>query len=126
MQATSPTLLGHQPPIPREITPEAVPRQFEVTKFEPDSRRSTPSSTKREDIHDSHATSGATSGHSSSGPTNKKPRKDDKDDNKGRQPKKRGIFPKQATNILRAWLFQNLTVSISSTIFPVYQARCNQ
>lgn len=25
--------------------------------------------------------------------------------------KKRGIFPKQATNILRAWLFQHLTVS---------------
>ena len=117
MQATSPTLLGHQPPLPREITPEAVQRPFEVTKFEPDSRRSTPSSTKREDIHDSHTTSGNTSGHSSSGPTSKKPRKDDKDDNKGRQPKKRGIFPKQATNILRAWLFQNLTVSISSLVY---------
>ena len=25
--------------------------------------------------------------------------------------KKRGLFPKQATNILRAWLFQNLSVS---------------
>jgi len=25
--------------------------------------------------------------------------------------KKRGIFPKPATNILRAWLFQNLAVS---------------
>jgi len=26
--------------------------------------------------------------------------------------KKRGIFPKIATNIMRAWLFQHLTVSI--------------
>lgn len=32
--------------------------------------------------------------------------------------KKRGIFPKQATNILRAWLFQHLTVghSLSSLL----------
>ena len=29
----------------------------------------------------------------------------------GKNAKKRGIFPKQATNILRAWLFQHLTVS---------------
>ena len=28
----------------------------------------------------------------------------------GGQAKKRGIFPKPATNILRAWLFQHLTV----------------
>ena len=27
--------------------------------------------------------------------------------------KKRGIFPKIATNIMRAWLFQHLTVSVS-------------
>lgn len=27
--------------------------------------------------------------------------------------KKRGIFPKVATNILRAWLFQHLTVNAS-------------
>jgi len=26
--------------------------------------------------------------------------------------KKRGIFPKIATNIMRAWLFQHLTVSV--------------
>ena len=33
-------------------------------------------------------------------------------DSEGRKSnKKRGLFPKQATNILRAWLFQNLTVS---------------
>ena len=30
---------------------------------------------------------------------------------KGSSNKKRGLFPKQATNILRAWLFQNLSVS---------------
>lgn len=31
------------------------------------------------------------------------------DDNRGRrQQKKRGIFPKAATNIMRAWLFQHL------------------
>jgi hypothetical protein len=29
-------------------------------------------------------------------------------------PKKRGIFPKVATNIMRAWLFQHLTVGIAS------------
>lgn len=28
-----------------------------------------------------------------------------------KQQKKRGIFPKIATNIMRAWLFQHLTVS---------------
>ncbi|XP_071963764.1 homeobox protein Meis1-like isoform X4 [Antedon mediterranea] len=33
---------------------------------------------------------------------------DDDDRSKGRQ-KKRGIFPKSATNIMRAWLFQHLT-----------------
>ena len=42
-------------------------------------------------------------------PSAKRTKKEDKDEK--RQPKKRGIFPKQATNILRAWLFQNLTVS---------------
>ena len=31
---------------------------------------------------------------------------------KGSSNKKRGLFPKQATNILRAWLFQNLSVSV--------------
>lgn len=34
---------------------------------------------------------------------------DDDERNKKRQ-KKRGIFPKVATNIMRAWLFQHLTV----------------
>lgn len=29
-------------------------------------------------------------------------------------PKKRGIFPKVATNIMRAWLFQHLTVGTAS------------
>nr|KAF7406756.1 hypothetical protein H0235_014412 [Vespula pensylvanica] len=36
------------------------------------------------------------------------------DDSSGKKnQKKRGIFPKVATNILRAWLFQHLTVSLS-------------
>ena len=33
---------------------------------------------------------------------------------KGSSNKKRGLFPKQATNILRAWLFQNLSVSVTT------------
>lgn len=36
---------------------------------------------------------------------------DDPEKDKRRQ-KKRGIFPKVATNIMRAWLFQHLTVGI--------------
>lgn len=37
---------------------------------------------------------------------------DDTDKEKrDRHNKKRGIFPKVATNIMRAWLFQHLTVS---------------
>ncbi|XP_043524054.1 homeobox protein homothorax-like [Frieseomelitta varia] len=35
------------------------------------------------------------------------------DDSSGKKnQKKRGIFPKVATNILRAWLFQHLTVTL--------------
>jgi len=34
---------------------------------------------------------------------------DDLDDNAKKRQKKRGIFPKVATNIMRAWLFQHLT-----------------
>jgi hypothetical protein len=37
---------------------------------------------------------------------------DDLDDNSKKPQKKRGIFPKVATNIMRAWLFQHLTVSL--------------
>jgi hypothetical protein len=37
---------------------------------------------------------------------------DDLDDNAKKRQKKRGIFPKVATNIMRAWLFQHLTVSL--------------
>lgn len=37
---------------------------------------------------------------------------DDLDDNSKKRQKKRGIFPKVATNIMRAWLFQHLTVKI--------------
>lgn len=36
---------------------------------------------------------------------------DDLDDNAKKRQKKRGIFPKVATNIMRAWLFQHLTVT---------------
>ncbi len=32
------------------------------------------------------------------------------EDGDRKPPKKRGIFPKVATNIMRAWLFQHLTV----------------
>lgn len=41
---------------------------------------------------------------------------DDPDKDKKRQ-KKRGIFPKVATNIMRAWLFQHLTVSTTIIIW---------
>ncbi|XP_030854524.1 homeobox protein Meis1-like [Strongylocentrotus purpuratus] len=34
---------------------------------------------------------------------------DDDDDRLAKRQKKRGIFPKSATNIMRAWLFQHLT-----------------
>ncbi|KAG8283242.1 hypothetical protein J6590_021139 [Homalodisca vitripennis] len=36
---------------------------------------------------------------------------EDDDTNGKKNQKKRGIFPKVATNILRAWLFQHLTIS---------------
>lgn len=39
---------------------------------------------------------------------------EDDDTNGKKNQKKRGIFPKVATNILRAWLFQHLTVSYFS------------
>jgi len=43
------------------------------------------------------------------------------DDSSGKKnQKKRGIFPKVATNILRAWLFQHLTVSS----FLPHHTRC--
>lgn len=41
---------------------------------------------------------------------------DDLDDNAKKRQKKRGIFPKVATNIMRAWLFQHLTVSTSISV----------
>uniref|UniRef100_A0A673Z1R4 Meis homeobox 2a n=1 Tax=Salmo trutta TaxID=8032 RepID=A0A673Z1R4_SALTR len=40
---------------------------------------------------------------------------DDPDKEKKRQ-KKRGIFPKVATNIMRAWLFQHLTVKLAQEV----------
>lgn len=47
---------------------------------------------------------------------------DDDDRNKKRQ-KKRGIFPKVATNIMRAWLFQHLTVRIRRFCIRVFTLR---
>lgn len=40
---------------------------------------------------------------------------DDDDDRSKKRQKKRGIFPKVATNIMRAWLFQHLTVRTQHT-----------
>jgi homeobox protein homothorax len=42
---------------------------------------------------------------------------DDDDPSSKKNAKKRGIFPKVATNILRAWLFQHLTVSPLAWLF---------
>jgi len=39
---------------------------------------------------------------------------EDSETNGHKQQKKRGIFPKLATNIMRAWLFQHLTVRIKT------------
>ena len=119
--------MSHQSQVSRDIsrdTSTSSSRPFDsVSKYEPNSdqnsARSTPGnsstvgsgSSKRDELHGEPSGS---SGHGHSGHPTKKARKDsEKDDQKGRQPKKRGIFPKQATNILRAWLFQNLTVSYS-------------
>ncbi|VVD04384.1 unnamed protein product [Leptidea sinapis] len=44
---------------------------------------------------------------------------EDDDTNGKKNQKKRGIFPKVATNILRAWLFQHLTSMFSK---PFYSA----
>ena len=47
----------------------------------------------------------------------------EEEDQERRKQKKRGIFPKIATNIMKAWLFQHLTVSHISTltIFILYK-----
>ena len=42
---------------------------------------------------------------------------DDDDPTSKKNAKKRGIFPKVATNILRAWLFQHLTVGNNFNVF---------
>lgn len=44
---------------------------------------------------------------------------DSEDRANSKRQKKRGIFPKVATNIMRAWLFQHLTVSFI-IFFPNY------
>lgn len=43
---------------------------------------------------------------------------DDDPEKEKKHNKKRGIFPKVATNIMRAWLFQHLTVSLFLTCSP--------
>jgi len=47
---------------------------------------------------------------------------EDSETNGHKQQKKRGIFPKLATNIMRAWLFQHLTVRPPSVIRATVQA----
>lgn len=41
------------------------------------------------------------------------------DEQSKKSQKKRGIFPKAATNIMKAWLFQHLTVSTSLSAFTL-------
>ena len=43
--------------------------------------------------------------------------KDEEDEKDKRKQKKRGIFPKMATNIMKGWLFQHLNVSYFCSIF---------
>ncbi|CAF4629306.1 unnamed protein product [Rotaria sp. Silwood1] len=54
-------------------------------------------------LHDNNSEMGDNLDNSGSGG------EDDLDDNAKKRQKKRGIFPKVATNIMRAWLFQHLT-----------------
>lgn len=48
---------------------------------------------------------------------------EDESDRERRNNKKRGIFPKVATNILRAWLFQHLSVSECLLLFVFKEDR---
>jgi len=132
LQATSPTLMsqsqlglsvtsiGHGTLLDRPVSLSSLDSRPPITstvnsllgnsipteKFSPEAgtTRSPPRAPKR-DEPSSHNSDNSSNAHSSA----KRPKKEEKDEK--RQPKKRGIFPKQATNILRAWLFQNLTVS---------------
>lgn len=45
---------------------------------------------------------------------------DSEDRANSKRQKKRGIFPKVATNIMRAWLFQHLTVSFIIFFSHIY------
>lgn len=52
---------------------------------------------------------------------------EDESDRERRNNKKRGIFPKVATNILRAWLFQHLSVSKRLLLFSLcYRVKTGQ
>ena len=60
-------------------------------------------------------------GLSEQGPSSNESGGGDSDSEGRKSNKKRGLFPKQATNILRAWLFQNLTVCISNSKLSIEQ-----
>ncbi len=45
---------------------------------------------------------------------------EENDDNNKRRQKKRGIFPKAATSLMRAWLFQHLNVRLHSKEFVFF------
>ena len=47
----------------------------------------------------------------------------DDPETKKNQGKKRGIFPKAATNIMKAWLFQHLTVNYFAVVTVSYDVR---
>ena len=51
---------------------------------------------------------------------------DDDEDRAAKRQKKRGIFPKSATNIMRAWLFQHLTVCsyLLASLLSLYHRWC--
>jgi hypothetical protein len=46
---------------------------------------------------------------------------EENDDNNKRRQKKRGIFPKAATSLMRAWLFQHLNVRFYSKLNTIFQ-----
>lgn len=48
----------------------------------------------------------------------------EEEEDKQKKQKKRGIFPKMATNIMKAWLFQHLTVSLN-LLFEAYSLKIN-
>jgi hypothetical protein len=51
---------------------------------------------------------------------------EDSDVNAAKRQKKRGIFPKIATNIMRAWLFQHLTVRSAAVYRDMWRYSCRR